>query len=767
MAHIKSRKHPIGRRLNCSAAVAMAVMAFPGAVYAQQANDSSKSTGTLPQITVQGASPDNYKADAVASPKFTQPLVDTPQTISVIKKELFQQQNATTLTEALRNTPGVSIQLGENGNTQTGDSIFLRGFDTTSSIFVDGIRDLGGISRDLFNLEQVEVVKGPSGSDNGRGASSGYVNLVSKFAQNDNFSLGSVTTGTDNRYRATADLNRKLDLGIPGSAFRLNLMNQNYDTPGRDDVKNKRWGVAPSLSFGLGTPTRTSLNYLHLEQQNTPDGGVPTYGKNEYPFTATRNVGVPPVTVIDQIGRGPAVDSSNYYGVKGDHDNVTVDMFTVRVEHDIAPGTTIRNTTRIGQSKQDLVITGVGNISATNAPVNGNPATFRVPRSRQARDQLNEIATNQTNLTTEFDTGFVKHTLSTGVEFIYERQRTKTPDTVSGTASLYNPNSNDVMANPRYTGVYTDGDTFTAAAYAFDTLKLSEQWMLNAGVRVDKFKTTTDSAAHTDALAAPNPAVRNPSQELKDTLVSWKVGAVFKPATNGSIYAGWSVSYQPPGGANNGLSSSGTNQANASFDPQKGMNVELGTKWELFDNRVSATAAIYRSENSNELVSDGAANPTFTQIGKRRVDGVELGLVGLITPNLNISTGLAYMDSKIIKGTTANQGGVIVFSPKVTFTSWLTYKLPMVPGLTVGGGARYIDTAARSSNATVPTNLLTIPDYWVADAMVSYDVTKNLSLQLNINNMFDKNYISSLNNGGSRYRPGEERNALLTANLKF
>jgi catecholate siderophore receptor len=752
MAHIKSRKHTVVRRVNaCSAAVAMAFVALPGAVQAQQSSDtnnSSSTTETLPQITVQATSPDNYKADTVASPKFTQPLVDTPQTISVIKKELLQQQNATTLTEALRNTPGVSLQLGENGNTQTGDSIFMRGFDTSGSIFVDGIRDLGGISRDTFNVEQVEVVKGPSGSDNGRGASSGYINLVSKNAELDNFSTASVTMGTNSRERVTADLNRKLDLGIPGSAFRLNLMQQDYDVPGRDEVKSKRWGIAPSLAFGLGTSTRTFFNYLHLEQRNTPDGGVSTFGLPGYKYSPTQE-------------HGPAVDSSNYYGVAGDHDNATVDMLTARIEHTIAPGTVIRNTTRVGRSSQDLVVTGV---NAVTAALGDDPSDFTVARSRQSRNQLNEILTNQTNLTTDFDTGFVKHTLSTGVEFIYERQRTRNPVTETGSANLYSPDPTGAPDMPQYTGTYTDGNTVTAAAYAFDTLKLSDRWMLNAGVRLDHFKTETESAAA---------GVRNPDQSLTDNLFSWKIGAVYKPAANGSIYAGWSTSYQPPGGANNGLSATTTNangvQGSASSEPQKGTNVEIGTKWDLFDNRVSATAAIYRSENSNEVVSDGGSPAVFSQIGKRRVDGIELGLVGQITPRLNVSTGLSYMDSEILQGTVSNSGasstgGVIVFTPKVTFTSWLTYK--MQNGVTIGGGARYVDTAARSSSATT-TNLLNIPSYWVADAMVAYDVTKNLSLQLNIYNLFDKKYYTALNNGGSRYYPGQERNALLTANLRF
>lgn len=751
MAYIKSRKHSAVRRSNCSAAVALAFIALPGAAYAQQADDkAAKRADTLPQITVQGTAAENYKADTVASPKFTQPLVDTPQTISVIKKELLQQQAATTLEEALSNTPGITFQLGEGGNTSTGDTIFMRGFDTAGSIYIDGVRDLGAISRDTFNLEQIEVVKGPSGSDNGRGTSSGYINMVSKAPQLYDITAGSVVVGTDNRQRATVDLNRKLDLGVPGSAFRLNFLAQDYDVPGRDVVNNKRIGIAPSIAFGLGTATRTTLSYLHMEQDNIPDGGVPTFGMPGYFYGTSRL-------------RGPAVNPSNYYGLSGDRNDINTDMVTAKIEHDIAPGTTIRNTTRIGRSKQDLVVTGMGTVAEPSA--GSSPSSYTMSRGRRGRIQTNDIATNQTNLTTEFATGSIKHTLSAGVEFIYERQKIQVATRPDGlpAANLYAPNSNVAAGMPQQLGAYTDGNTFTAALYAFDTLKLSDRWMLNAGIRWEKFKTKTDSKSHPRGSTALN---TDPDRQLSDTLLSWKLGAVFKPASNGSIYAGWSTSFQPPGGANFELSTNSNNQASSNLDPQEGSNIEIGTKWDLFDNRVSATAAIYRSQNKKELISDGATPPSYSQLGKRRVDGVELGLVGMITPNLNITTGLAYMDSKIVRGTPANEGGVIVFSPKLTFTSWLTYKLPN--GVTIGGGARYVDTAARSSNVTqAPTNLWTMPDYWVGNAMASYDVNKNFSLQLNINNVFNKKYISRINSGGSRYQPGAERNALLTANLKF
>jgi catecholate siderophore receptor len=753
MAYIRSRKHA-PHSLTSGAAAALALMTLPAAVQAQPAPapaappaPASASSTTLPEVKVKAGTENEYKADRVSSPKFTQPLVDTPQTISVIKKEILQQQGATSLSEALRNTPGVTFQMGENGNTQTGDSIFMRGFDTSGSIFVDGIRDLGTISRDTFNLEQVEVVKGPSGSDNGRGASSGYVNLVSKTAVEESFSNGSLTVGTDNRKRATVDLNRPLNLGIPGSAVRLNLMAQDYGVPGRDFVKAKRWGFAPSLSLGLGTPTRATFNYLHVKQENRPDGGVTTYGLPGYLFGATNNPGSP-------------VNSENYYGSLNDLDNVTLDMLTAKIEHDIKPGLTLRNTTRLGRSEQDLLVTGVNAVTATGF----DPAAYTVTRSRQGKHQNNEILTNQTNLTSEFATGSVKHSLSTGFEFIYERQRTQSLTSNSGStpANLYSPSVGDTFASPTDNGAYTRGSTLSAAVYAFDTLKLSEQWMLNGGVRWEKFHTETNGAAWD---ADTSTLTQNAPLSLTDDLFSWKIGAVYKPVPSGSIYASLSNSFQPPGGSNFALSTNNNSSSRTDLDPQEGTNIELGTKWDLMDGRLAATAAIFRSENKNELVSDGGTPAVYTQVGKRRVDGVELGLVGQVTPAFNLSAGLALMDPKIVAGSATQQGGLIVFSPKVTFTSWATYKL--MPNLTVGGGVRYVDTAVRSSNNVVTTNLVTIPDYWLADAMVSYEVNKNLSLQLNAYNLFDKDYLAKVNNGGSRYAPGEKRNVLLTANFKY
>ncbi len=764
MRYVQSRKHAAAHppRHRATVALAAAALVLPGAVLAQSAEapapaaSQARGETTLPTVKVQAARDNELKADVLSSPKFTQPIVDTPQTITVIKKELLQQQAATSLSEALRNTPGVTMQLGENGSTQTGDSINLRGFDSSQSIFVDGIRDLGAVSRDVFNIDQVEVVKGPSGSDIGRGASSAYINLVSKQAQADGaFATASLTGGTADRKRLTADLNTPLSV-LPGSAVRLNVMAQDYGVPGRDEVKAKRFGFAPTATFGLGTSTRETLSYLHVSQDNRPDGGVSTFGLKGYVFA-------PATSTTPAQKPGPAVDPSNFYGLARDFDHVKIDMFTSKLESDLAKGVTLRNTTRIGRTVEDVVVTGVNAVTATAA----DPSGYTVARSRQGRHQDNEILTNQTNLASTFETFGMTNSLSTGFELTYERQKTATPVTVAGTANLYDPNPGDAMALPKYMGTQTVGSTLTASAYAFETLNITKDLLINGGARVDKFHTDTSGSTYTAAAGAtPASFVNNAPLGLTDTLWSYKVGAVFKPAHNGSVYVTYADSKNPPGGTNFALSTQANSAAQAGLKPQEGTNIEFGTKWDLLGGDLLATAAVYRSENKNELVSDGATVPTYAQVGKRRVQGIELGLVGNITQDLSASVGYSNMDSKIIRGAPTQQGGVIVFSPKNTFTSWVTYKLPL--GITVAGGMRYADNSARSSNTAAPTsNLLSAPSYWVGDAMASYDITKNWQVQLNAYNLFDRKYMASLNNGGSRYTPGAGRNGLVSVNAKF
>ncbi|WP_068635924.1 catecholate siderophore receptor Fiu [Thauera butanivorans] len=763
MAHIESQKHTLPQqpRLHQTTALTLLALALPGTAAAQQAAQ----TPTLPKVEVTASGEQTYKADTVSSPKFTQPLVDTPQTITVIKKEILREQQATSLTEALRNTPGITMLLGEGGNSNQKDNIFMRGFDTSGSVFIDNVRDLGNFGRDTFNVEQIEISKGAVGADNGRGAPSGYVNLSSKSPFADNALSGSISYGSAENLRMTADMNRQLG---ETSAFRLNVMKQDGGVAGRDHVESKRWGIAPSIAFGLDTPTRTTLSYLHVEQDNVPDGGIPTVGLKGYYNAALAAAGI----------GARKVDTENFYGSKHDFEDVSLDMFTVKVEHDIAPGTTVRNTSRWGKVRHELLLTAPGSANSSATNPNGinagnvnNPETWTVTRSRQTKWQENELLTNQTNLTTEFSTGPLAHSLSAGLEFIHERQLTKT---LVGAGSmvpgnLYDPSRHDPVSNYDLgtDGRKADGETTTIGAYLFDTAKLGERWQFTAGVRLDRYRTEARNVVASTATSHPALPVGTLvplNIDAKDTLTSWKVGALYKPAANGSIYAAYATSKQPPGGSNFTLSATGINNPN--MDPQEARTIELGTKWDLLDERLAFTAAIYRTENKNDLTQTDPVTGDVTQWGKKTVKGIELGLVGAITPAWQVSAGLARMKTEVEEGSTSQQGNAVQWSPELSFTAWTTYRLPF--GLTVGGGARYVDSMLRSSNdATATTNMPEVDDYWVYDAMASYEISKNVSLQLNVYNLTDKKYVASMNNNGARYTPGTPRSALLSANFQF
>ena len=745
MSYIKNRKHQTPRFNNSMRVAIAGALLMPAAGFAQQ---------TLPQVNVNATKDAAYKAEQASSRKYTQPLVDTPQTITVIKRDLIDQQGATTLTEALRNTPGVgTFSLGENGNTSTGDAIYMRGFDSSSAIFVDNVRDLGSISRDMFNISEVEVLKGPAGTDNGRGSPTGSINLVTKQPDMVNSFNASATYGSGSQKRATADWNKVIDAD-KGIAARLNVLKQDSGVPGRDQVNNNRTGIAPSLAFGLNSPTRVFLNYLHMEQDNVPDGGVPTIGLPGY---------TSPDATRPYLANAPRVNSSNFYGLSSDYDKVTSDMFTARVEHDFSPTVKLQNTTRYGKTSQNYLLTsfmGYKDFLITPNPTDIN--TWTINRYLPTRkDQTNEILTNQTNITAELATGSIKHTLVGGVELTQEKQHALSftrVDNALPAANLYNPNPNvSINGSASNATGFNDGKTNTVSAYLFDTLKFNDQWSLNGGVRVDHYKT--------DYYSVSNGAITNLS--TSGNLFNWKLAASYKPTDYSNIYALYATSQQPPGGANFSLaaSSSTSSASNVNYAPQKTKTMELGTKWDLLNKKLALTAAIYRTDVENEVEKDVTSGLYF-QTGKKRVEGLELGVTGEITPNWAVSAGYSLMNTSVVSGAIVTSSGEnnLAYTPKQTFTSWTTYKLPQ--GFTVGGGARYVSSLQRGTDGAIGTPKYA-ESYWVFDAMAGYVVNKNLDLQLNVYNLLNKDYVAAINKSGYRYTPGSPRAVSLTANIKF
>ncbi len=744
MAQIKSRKH------NRSAQLMALAASLP--LLAHAANPEDDVT-QLPTITVKSEAESKYKADNLSSAKYTQPLLDTPQTISVIKKEILQEQGATSLVEALRNTPGITLQLGENGNTSAGDAFQMRGFSTQTSTYVDGVRDLGAISRDVFNIDQIEVVKGPSGSEAGRGAASGYINLVSKLPQSESSQEISATYNTAQHTRLSADINQAIN---PNTAFRLNVMGQEGGIEGRDYIENNSYAIAPSIAFGLNTATRLYLYSQHIRQRNIPDGGIPTVGMQGFYNTDSL------------LATAPKVNRENFYGHVNDYEDVDADMFTAKIESDLTDQLKLTNITRVAKTHMNRVLTGI-NTGANGLRTNGssNPAEWEVNRSRQGVDQENKILANQSTLNWSVKTGAVQHDVVAGMEFLKEQQSSKlmatqmpgeaTADTPW--ANLYHPDRNQAMPALIYNGGYTDGETQTAAAYLFDTLKFGERFQLNGGVRVDYYETDYQGLT----LPRGGNALVATDLSTHDTLFSWKLGAVYKPTLNSSIYAAYAKSLTPPGSTNFTLSESGNDAINA--QPQETHHYELGSKWELLQGKLAVAAAAYRTENENQSTIDPISQ-LAVQEGKKRVDGVELSAVGQITDAWNVSAGVAHMKVKQLNQRSSSSTTLSErWSPEWTASLWSTYDWA---GFKFGLGARYVDEQKRVvTDSNAPANMPNIPGYVVFDALAGYNFNKHASLNLNLYNLADKEYISTLNNGGGRVVLGQPRSAALSLNYKF
>lgn len=693
----------------------------------------------LPKVQV-----DADQAKTISSPKFTEPLRDTPQTLIVIPSSIYLQQGATNLSDVLRNTAGITFAAGEGGGAAAtaGDSFYLRGFDTTNNIFIDGVRDVGAYSRDIFNFDQVEIAKGPAGADIGRGGASGYINLSTKLPQLANFIAGSAIYGLDeatsgSRRRTTMDLNEAMpDAALKGAAIRVNAFWQDSDVVGRDYARNEGWGIAPSLALGLGTSTRAFFMLQHVTQDNLPDYGLPSALFPGY-------VATPPV---------PPVDWSTFYGLTADYDKVESNAYEARFEHDFNAGPKLTNQTRYSENERTAVVTTPGTNVAAYVP-----ATQMLTRSRQASTRDADILSNQTNLTTSFNTGILHHDLSAGLEFTGEDSYTPAFVSVVQTPILINqadPNA-PPSGTPARSGALTDTNQKTAALYGFDTIRFSEHWEANVSLRTEDYKTHTNSVATTGVATLI---------DAEDNLFSWKAGLVYKPVTAGSLYIAYDNSLTPPG-TDFTLSAVPGNQNNPATEPQKTTSAEAGVKWDFFQDRLSTTLAIFKTTNDNTVFTDPILGSVPT--GKQTVSGVEFNATGKISDDWQIIGSAAYLDSTIDNGITTGSnlaGASLPLIPKYSGSVWTSCRL--ASGLIIGGGTQYVGEVERrdASVSAAPRNM---PSYWLWNALISYPIDKHVSLRLNVNNVFNEKYVASYNNNGARFGPGTPRSYLVSADFKF
>jgi catecholate siderophore receptor len=578
--------------------------------------------------------------------RYTAPLLETPQTITLVPREIMDQQNLLTMREVLSTLPGITFTAGEGGGGY-GDGVNLRGYTASSDISTDGVRDSAQYSRtDPFNLEQLELVSGANSVYTGAGSVGGSINLVTKRPTGTPGTLLEFAGGDESYGRFTLD--SESQLGDDANA-RVNIMAHRNDVPGRDVERYERWGIAPSVELG-GEITRVTLSYLHQEDDNIPQYGVP------YALGAFND------------GPLPGVPTSAYYGYSNvDAQQIGVDAFTTVVDHDFSDRFALRNLTRWQQVDQFTfanqpqgswcVETGVNPWTGAACAA---PGTFVPNRGGTVRDTTNEILVNQTDFTLEFATGAVQHTLVTGLslsEETYHRDNGNglrnplglTPNPVLPPMSIVSPDH-------VYTGpvnlIYTqraNGEVENRAAYVFDRVQLTERFEVNAGVRFEN----NDAVSTLANIATPYPeppaepvVTQNPDARNVDHLGSYRVGFVFKPSASSSIYIAQGNSETPSQASVNGTCDIVTS---CNVDPEEAETIEVGGKLDL-NSRLSLTAAAFRNERSSFRVPSGDPTIPEQQLdGNSRVDGIALGAAGAIGTKWSIFANYTYLDSEVVQ----------------------------------------------------------------------------------------------------------------------
>ena len=705
---------------------------FPGGNCARAqdqkpASDPDTAPVQLPEVLVT-ESP-GYDAESLSLQKFTNPLLTTPRSVEVVTPQLMQDQGVTSLRDALRNVSGISIGAGE-GSFQ-GDNFSIRGFPARSDIFIDGMTDFGNYNRDPFNLQAVEVLKGPTSAEFGRGSPGGAVNLESKTPQLNSFTNASMEYGTDHTERGTLDVNLPI-AGLAGSAFRLNLMGNHNNVTDRDNVEYERWGVAPSLAFGLGTPTRLTISYFHESENNTPDFGIPWY-----------------------FDRPALVPRNSYYGFHDDYMKTNVNLGTIHFEHDFNDTFTLREQFRVADYGREYRITEpqLADGVEPSTPLN----SAQIERNLIDGVGTDRLIDEDINLLSKFETGPIKHTLVTGFEYVHEGDATSHVEpgwmNVPNTG-LLNPKVDASFQGAGPVSGITTARVDTVSAYLVDTMKLGKEWTLIGGVRYDYV-----SSDYNETVA--------PTSSISDNigLFSWRGALVYQPRPEGSVYVSTGTSIHPNIAQVSLLSETTIFPSELSgADVARNFEVELGTKWNVFDKRFSFNSAVFCDWETNPAPED-LDNPLF--VGTERVIGWEFGAVGHLTDKLQVRLSYTYEYGTITASdnpANATVGFPMLNAPKNTASLWMTYDLPW--GFEVGAGLNSVSARTASYTADPANGLIQqAPGYVIFSAMLKYRVSKNVEIQANLTNLTDRYYFDLVDPG--HVNPGEGRVLFISTNFKF
>lgn len=689
----------------------------------------------------------SYNVDRAASTKFTQPLRDTPRTVQVITERQIAERGASSLYDVLRTTPGVTLGTGEGGNPM-GDRPFIRGYEASTDMMVDGVRSLGRTTYEAFNVEQIELVKGPGGAYSGRGGVGGSLNMVSKSARiGETFTDVSATAGTDSQYRLQLDTN--MPFGTLAAA-RLNLFGQDAEIPGRGGIKDDKTGIALSVVGQVTEVTKLTFGAYHSKADSTPDFGIPMANAAYVSITGDTSFGTG--TTADPYEPLGNVNHKQFFGLHNrDYREVTNQNASLKLEHEFSDSFRMNAQLSYVGSDQEYIVTR----PTFEAGAEGTGVLQRASRSG-VRDS-NAAAFNL-GFSGEVTTGTIEHSYVFGFEAGREKLRSAALSGFpGGTGDFNTPDWRNPDPNvPVDMSGLTKGEfglptvTRTKSLYLFDTAEFNDQWQASFGVRFERFDVDQQSSA----------------LRRKDDIWSYQAGLVYKPVENASIYGSFGTSASPSGqcaslaGGSEGAGACTLTGSNVNLDPEKARSYELGAKWDLMGERLSVTGALFRTEKTNARATDPVTG-LVDLVGENRAQGLELGVNGQIDDRWGISAGYTFTDAKIINGggDGANDGNRMHYIARQSLSVWTTYDV--TDQWTIGGGATY--TGKRFMNAD---NTSVLPSQWRIDAMAAYQINEQASVQLNVNNLFDEELYDASHVGlFANVQAG--RSALLKLNYRF
>lgn len=690
-----------------------------------------------------------YKVDRSANGKFTEEVRDTAKSITIIPKEVLEDVGATTFRDLARTTPGVTLGTGEGGNA-FGDRIFIRGFEARNDIYIDGMRDPGVSSREVFAIEQVEIVKGPSSAFMGRGTTGGSVGIQSKRAQFGNdFTVAEGTIGTDNFYRATVDANYQVGETL---AVRLNGLYHSADTPGRDYVDSKRYGGAAAVEWRPSDQFKLQADYYHFRLDGMSDYGHPFDSTTQEPYD---------------------VDPDNFYGAVGrDFLKNGADIGTLALEWSPTEALTFRTQNRYGKVTNRYVVSVPRTPREADADDTGfDIGDLVVDTGSPQRNATTKYFANVTSLTAEFATGGIEHTLVAGGEYAHEKitnRRYTFPDFVeddSGaqigtpngfTLDLFDPDPVlgytipavvDTSATPSVTTVKS------FSLFLLDTIKLSPQWEILFGGRYDTF----------DIVATGESRGGTYSAKSDVDFFNWQASLLYKPVEAVSLYASFATSSNPSGEQ---LDSSSPTYGGIvgveDLEPERNKAWEIGAKWEVSEGHLLLTAAAFRIDKDNARENQGGG--VYELVGKLRSQGFEFGVNGNLTPRWSLFGGYTYLDARIRNSSDDTLDGARFANVPRHNVSLLT-SYAVTDDLTLGAQAYY---RSRIYGGTSAAGTASVPGYWKFDAVGRYRVSQAVELRANVLNVFDKRYYDAIYRSGSPFSyvaPG--RSATLSVEVTF